>query len=68
MKVLRFKHHGHLLILSEKTLRSKAWESVCLLRFHLPPIVPGNFTIASQVDPKRILLPEFCLPLDDDRF
>jgi len=38
MKILRFKHHGHLPILSKNSPRSKALESVCLFRFHLPPI------------------------------
>ena len=38
MKTLRFKHHGHLPILSKNSPRSKAFESVCLLRFDLPPI------------------------------
>jgi hypothetical protein len=45
MKTLRFKHHGHLPILSKKTPRSKALESVCLSRSYLPPIAtksPGG--------------------------
>src|SRR4030042_6621838 len=35
---LRFKLHGHLPILSQNTLHSKALESVWLVRSHLPPI------------------------------
>jgi len=45
MKTLRFKHHGHLPILSKKTTRSKAFESACLFRSYLPPIAtksPGG--------------------------
>ena len=38
MKTFLFKHHGYLPILSKKTPRSKALESVCLFRSYLPPI------------------------------
>jgi hypothetical protein len=38
METFRFKHHGHLPILSKKTPRSKALESVCLFHSYLPPI------------------------------
>jgi len=45
MKTLRFKHHGHLPILSKKSPRSKALESIFLFRSYLPPIAtksPGG--------------------------
>jgi hypothetical protein len=38
MKTLRFKYHGRLPVLSKNSPRSKALESVCLFRFHLPSI------------------------------
>jgi hypothetical protein len=38
MKIFRFKHHGQLPIPSKNYPRSKALESVCLSRFHLPPV------------------------------
>ena len=38
MKIFQFKYHRQLPNLSQNDPRSKALESVCLSRSHLPPI------------------------------